>query len=85
MNLVLFLLAVLVVGLQFFNHWNLSKGNLKLSYPLIIAIAIANIIVDVYLTFIHPEQIGVLIYTFANVWAIWMAIKGLIRLRKEQK
>lgn len=81
MNVVLLLLAIFVVGLQFLNHWNLSKGNLKLAYPLIILIAISNIIVDVYLTFIHPEQFGVLVYTFANIWAIWMAWKGMKRIK----
>ena len=85
MDWILVFLATFVVGLQLFNHWNLSRGNLKLAYPLIIAIAVSNVIVDIYLTLIHPEQSGVLIYSIANLWAIIMAAKGIMRLKKEQK
>jgi uncharacterized membrane protein len=85
MNLILFFSALFVVGLQFFNNWALSKGNLKIVYPLIIVMSICNIIIDLYLCVIHPEQIGIMVYTISNLWAMWMATKGIKRLKEENK
>lgn len=85
MNLLLFFSALFVVGLQFLNNWALSKGNLKIVYPLIVVMSIFNIIIDAYLCIIHPEQVGIMVYTFSNLWAMWMATKGIKRLKKEKK
>ena len=85
MNLLLFFSALFVVCLQFFNNWALSNGNLKIVYPLIIIMSILNIVIDTYLCIIHPEQIGIMVYTISNLWAIWMATKGLKRLKVENK
>jgi len=84
-NLLLFFSALFVVCLQFFNNWALSNGNLKIVYPLIIIMSILNIVIDTYLCIIHPEQIGIMVYTISNLWAIWMATKGLKRLKVENK
>ncbi len=85
MNLILFFSALFVVGLHLFNNWALSKGNLKIVYPLIVAMSICNIIIDLYLCIIHPEQIGIMVYTISNLWAIWMGANGIRRLKKEKE
>ena len=82
-NFALFLTAITVmtVALNVALHWNISKGNLKVVYPISMAVYIGYIVVETALAFRHPEQISVLLYNITNVWALSMAIKGYLRLR----
>lgn len=81
----LLLAAMFCVSIQFFNNWCISKGNLKLAYPLIILLSVVNILLDIYLCYIHPDQFGILMYVVSNIWAIGMAIKGIMRLREDKR
>jgi len=73
---------ILLITLQFINHWNLSKGALRIVYPLTIIIAVSNIILDLIIALYSPQLSGMILYTISNLWSIFMATKGLIRLRK---
>lgn len=75
---------ILLIILQFINHWNLSKGKLMLVYPLTIVVGVSNIILDAIIAIYNPELSGMVLYTISNIWSIIMATKGLLRLRKEK-
>lgn len=85
MDILLTTMVTLSVALSFINQWNLSRGNLKVLYPMIIVLAVLNIVIDFYVGFAHPEQLSFLLYTFGNMWAMLMATQGLARLKKEKK
>lgn len=67
------------------NNWFLSKGKLHVSYPLIILACTCYIIIETILAFRDPVQMGIFVFNITNFWAIIMAIRGLIRLREEEK
>ena len=75
----------LIVILQIINQWNVSKGNLKLVYPAIIAVAIMNIIVDTVVSIYDSRLAGLMLFYISNTWAVVMAAKGIARLKKEEK
>ena len=77
--------SAISVVLILINHWMISNGNLQKAYPIIVVIATMNIITDIYLALTHLEQLGMLLYMISNTWAIFMAMRGMRRLKKEQK
>lgn len=76
--------TIIVVILQIFNHYNLSKGNLKLAYKIAIIAYSLYAIIETCVALRNPEQISLLLFNIVNFWAIGMAVKGLLRLRKEE-
>ncbi len=70
-------LTVATVGLQFFNFWLVSKG--KINYPLLIVIYVGYIILETTLALNQKDQIFILLFNLVNIWAIAMAIKGMLR------
>lgn len=81
----LLLMTLLSVGLQVANHWYLSKGKLELSYPLTILVYICCTVLETYLAFRDPSQWSIILFVPMYIWAIVMAGKGIIRLRKEKE
>ena len=82
-NFALFLttITVITVALNIALHWNISKGNLRVVYPISMVVYAGYIIVETSLALRDPEQISVLLYNITNVWALTMAIKGYRRLK----
>jgi uncharacterized membrane protein len=78
-------LSIFAACVSFTNHWFLSKGKLNISYPLIIVACTCYIIVETILALRDPVQLGILVFNLTNLWAIIMATKGLMRLRKEEE
>lgn len=75
---------ILLILVQFFKYWNLSKGKLLSVYLLTIVVGIANIILDAIIAFTNPALMGMLFYTILNLWSILMAANGLVRLKREK-
>lgn len=83
-NFGLFLTTITIVTVVFniALHWNISKGNMHVVYPLSMIVYVGYIVVETALAFRTPEQISVLLYNITNIWALSMAIKGYYRLRQ---
>lgn len=81
----LLLMTLLSVGLQVANHWYLSKGKLELSYPLTILVYICCTVLETYLAFRDPSQWSIILFVPMYIWAIVMAVKGIVRLRRERQ
>jgi uncharacterized membrane protein len=54
-------------------------------YVLSMIVYTGYILVETALAFRDPEQISVLLFNIINVWALLMAVKGHLRLKKEQR
>lgn len=76
--------ALITVALNVLAHWNMSKGNMKVVYVLNLFVYASYFIIETSLAFNNPEQIGILLFNLLNIWAFIMAVKGLVRLRKEK-
>lgn len=77
--------ALITVLLNILAHWNMSKGNMKVVYVLNLFVYASYFIIETSLALNSPEQIGILLFNLLNIWAFIMAVKGIIRLRKEKK
>lgn len=77
--------TITTVGLQLFNHYNLSKGNLRLAYKIAIVAYSIYAGIETSLALRDSQQISVLLFNIVNIWAIAMAVKGLHRLNTENK
>ena len=75
-------MSIIAVIFQFFNHWLLSKGELKKHHITTIIVATFYIIIETSLALREPSQIGIMLFNIVNVWMLIMAIKGLRRLSK---
>lgn len=84
-GIVITVLTFIVVPANMFAQWQLSKGNLRLAYPLLLVIYFLYIVIETILAFNVPSQISILLFNIVNVWAFYMAYKGMIRLQKEEK
>lgn len=78
-------LSIFAACVSLTNHWFLSKGKLHISYPLIIIACTCYIIVETILALRDPVQLGILVFNLTNLWAIIMALKGLMRLKEEKE
>ncbi len=79
------ILTIIVVLIQFVNHFYYSQGKLDVSYPLSIIAYSIYIVIETVLAFNHPEQISILLFDVVNLWALLMAIKGWKRLNDNKK
>ena len=76
-------LSIIILILSLIKFWKLSKGNLKLTYQLDLIVFPCYIILETIVALNHSSQSSLLFMNVINVWAIVMAIKGLIRVSKE--
>ena len=84
-ELFFYVMAVITVTLQFVCQWYFAKGNLKVSYPLTILVYLCYIITDVAMVLYDSALGGVLVFSVANVWTLFMCTRGMKRLRTEEK
>ena len=82
---VITILTVCAVSFQLLKHWVFSKGNLWLGYRLNVVIFSCYLILETILAFNAPGQLTLLFMNIVNVWALTMAIRGILRLEKEEK
>lgn len=82
MDWLLCIMVGFVVVLSFFQSWNLSNGALRVVYPLAFVVSITNITIDVYIASVTPHQSGILLYCFPNAWSAFMAVRGMLRIRR---
>lgn len=76
--------SILLVILQYFNHKLLGQGDLKRAYPLAIVIYTIYAIVETTLALTQPAQMGIMVFNLVNGWAVYNAILGIRRLKKEE-
>jgi micrococcal nuclease len=78
-------LTCLVVPANMYTQWQISKGNLRLGYPLLMFVYCLYIAIETILALRDPEQISILLFDVVNVWAFFMAFKGYVRLKNLDK
>lgn len=84
-GVILTTLTFIVVPSNMYTQWQISKGNLKLGYPLLMFVYVLYIIIETILAFNEPSQISILLFDLVNMWGFFMALKGFLRLRKAEK
>jgi uncharacterized membrane protein len=77
--------SIIIVVLQYFNHKYLGQGNLKRAYPLAVVIYSMYAIVETTLAVINPNQMGIMVFNLVNGWALYNAVIGIRRLKREER
>lgn len=80
---ILLILTVIVISMQFINHWNLSHGRLHITYPLTIVILLTYMVIETTIALRDSVQYSMLLFNVINLWGIIMAVKGIRRLKRE--
>jgi uncharacterized membrane protein len=75
-------LTLIVVPANLVAQYQLSKGNLKFTYPLLVFVYALYITIETILAFNDPSQMSILLFNVVNVWALIMAIRGSKRLKR---
>ena len=70
------------VSAAFLYWWLLSKGELGKAYKVAIVMYLGYMVIETDLALRHPDQLHLLVFNAINVWAIAMAVKGLMRLKR---
>lgn len=84
-GIIITVLTLIVVPSNMFTQWQISKGNLKLGYRLLMFVYVLYIIIETILAFNDPSQISILLFDVVNMWGFLMAFKGYLRLKKLEK
>jgi hypothetical protein len=84
-GLVITLLTVVVIPANMIAQYLISKGSLKVAYPLLMFVYALYFTVETILAFNDPTQISILLFNVVNVWAFSMAFKGMRRMKRESK
>ena len=77
--------AVIVASAGIAKGWYLAKGRLRPAYWLMIIMGVFNFVLNGIVVIVMPDMWGILSFQFLILWAIAMGIKGLLRLRREEK
>lgn len=85
MELFFWISSIMIVSLQYFNHKYLGQGDLKKAYPLAVVIYTMYAIVETTLAFANPTQMGIMVFNLVNGWALYNAVLGMKRLKKEEQ
>jgi len=85
MTIVFAILTALVVILQLTKHWFLHLGSLKIVYRLNCVIFIGYFVTECAVALNDPTQWPLIFMNIVNVFAFAMAVKGLMRLKREEK
>lgn len=70
--------------IQIYNFWLFSHGFLKKSYYATLFAYTGFIVSESMIALNAPGQSSVFLFVILDVWAIFMSIKGLIRIKKEE-
>lgn len=84
-GIVITTLTLIVVPMNMFAHWSISKGKLKIAYPILMIVYALYITIETILAFNVPSQISILLFNVVNMWAFYMAFRGMKRLKKEKE
>lgn len=85
MELFFWISSIVIVVLQYFNHKYLGQGNLKRAYPLAVVIYTMYAIVETTLALTSPNQMGIMVFNLVNGWALYNAVIGIRRLKREER
>lgn len=84
-GIIITVLTLIVVPSNMYTQWQVSKGNLKLGYPLLMLVYTIYIIIETILAFNDPSQISILLFDVVNMWGFLMAFRGYRRLKALEK
>lgn len=84
-NNVILILSFAIVSIQLVDKWLLAQGHLKKVYILGLLVPTLAICLNLYAIHLHPDQKGLGMFVINSTWGLLMSIKGLFRLKKEQK
>jgi hypothetical protein len=76
--------SLIIVPLQFYNHWAISKQKMDIVYPVSMIVYALYFVTETILAFANPAQLPVLIFNIVNLWAFAMAYKGYQSLKNEK-
>jgi uncharacterized membrane protein len=77
--------SAIVLGTGIVKNWKLSRGHLLPVYWLNIVMGCAGTILNIGVVAAMPSMWGILSFCGLNVWVVWAAVLGLLRLRREKK
>ncbi len=77
--------AIIIASAGMAKSWYIAKGRLRLVYWLMIIMGLFQFVLNSILVAFRPDLWGILAFQFLVVWTIVMGIKGLLRLKKEEK
>lgn len=77
--------TILILIFSPIRFWFQSKGNLWLVYRLDIFVYSCYLVLETYLALVNPAQFALILFDIINLWAIVCAVKGIMRLKKEEK
>lgn len=83
-NIITFL-CILILFTSPLRFWFQSKGQLWITYRLDLFVFTCYTILETYLALTNPSQIALLLMNLINVWALICAVKGILRLKREEK
>ena len=77
--------TILILLFSPVRFWYQSKGNLWLVYRLDLIVYTCYLILETYLPLSNPAQFALILFDIINLWAIFCAVRGIMRLKKENK
>lgn len=79
------ILPFIILLLHITDKWCLSKGNLLPVYVITIASSITTILYNcLIVSDLNGTHKSILVFCIMSLWTVSMAVKGLLRLRKEK-
>jgi hypothetical protein len=79
------ILSVLILLTSPIRFWYYSKGHLYVSYRIELFVFTCYLVLETHLALLTPEQHSLMLMNIINIWALAMAVKGIFRLKKEDK
>jgi hypothetical protein len=67
------------------RNWYVATGDLEPVYWLMIIMSVANATTNISIMIDEPKYWGLWSYNVLVVWSLFMAVKGLLRLRIERE
>lgn len=76
-------MVMAVVGVQLFNQWLKAEGRMMACYIVSIIVYTGFGVIEGYLAMRDSFQLSVALFIVVDAWGIFMSIKGIRRLRRQ--
>lgn len=78
-------LTVFVTIMQMIKHWVFAQGHYKLTYWLNLVGLTGFTLLSISISIHSPSEKSLILLGIMNGWGIYQNIKGLLRLKEEEK